>query len=98
MRQARAVSLQDERQREALRRDKREYMRQWRANPENRARVVAMRDRQCAKRKLQRSRETGARVCSFCRGHTAVKRIERLIATEAGFKPVYVLCCAECLV
>ena len=98
MRQARAVSLQDERQREALRRDKREYMRRWRANPENRARVVAMRNRQCAKRKLQRSRETGERMCSFCRTHTAVKRIERLIATSGGFKPVYVLCCTECLV
>jgi len=97
MRQAREVSLQGERQREALRRDKREYMRRWRANPENRARVVAMRDRQCAKRKLQRSRDTGARTCSFCRTHAAVRRIERLIATEAGFKPVYVLCCTECL-
>ena len=98
MRPTHEISLQGERQREALRRDKREYMRKWRANPENRARVAAMRDRQCAKRKLQRSRETGARVCSFCRVHTAVKRIERLIATEEGFKPVYVLCCAECLV
>jgi hypothetical protein len=98
MRQARAVSLQEERQQEALRRDKREYMRQWRADPENRARVMAMRQRQCAKRKLERSRETGARMCSFCRRHTAVKRVERLIATDAGFKPVCVMCCTECLV
>lgn len=98
MRQARAVSLQEERQQEALRRDKREYMRRWRSDPENRARVMAMREKQCAKRKLERSRETGTRACSFCRTHTAVKRIERLIATEAGFKPVYVLCCTECLV
>lgn len=97
MRQAREVSLQGERQREALRRARREYMRQWRANTENRARVMAMRNRQCAKRKLERSRETGTRMCSFCRAHTAVKRIERLIATKAGFKSVYVLCCAECL-
>jgi len=37
MRQAREVSLQGERQRDELRRDKREYMRRWRANPENRA-------------------------------------------------------------
>lgn len=98
MQQAHKVSLQGERQREALRRDKREYMRQWRANPENRARVVAMRQRQNAKRKVQRSEESDEKMCSFCRTHTAVKRIERLIATEAGFKPVYVLCCAECLV
>lgn len=98
MRQAREVSLQGERQRDELRRDKREYMRRWRANPENRARVMAMRERQCAKRKLQRSRETGERMCSFCRTHAAVKRIERLVATKAGFKAVYVMCCADCLV
>jgi uncharacterized protein YlaI len=98
MRQAQDVSLQGERQREALRRDQREYMRRWRANPENRARVVAMHQKQCAERKMRRSRDIGERMCSFCRRHTAVKRIERLITTKAGFKPVYVLCCAECLV
>lgn len=98
MRQARAVSLQEERQREALRRDKREYMRQWRANPENRARVVAMRQRQNAKRKVERSRDAGVKVCAFCRTHAPVKRIERLITTSAGFKAVYVMSCADCLV
>lgn len=51
MRQARVVSLQGERQPGAVRRDKREYMRQRRANPENGARVVAMRQRKNAKRK-----------------------------------------------
>jgi len=98
MREARAVSLQEERQREALRRDKREYMRQWRANPENRARVAAMRQRQNAKRKVERSQDTGVKVCAFCRTHAPVKRIERLITTSAGFKAVYVMCCADCLV
>jgi len=98
MRQARAVSLQDERQREALRRDKREYMRRWRANPENRARVLEMRKKQCAKRKVERTREAAVKVCAFCRTHAPVKRIERLITTNAGFKAVYVMCCADCLV
>jgi hypothetical protein len=98
MRQARAVSLLGARQEEAERRYKREYMRQWRANPENRARVVEMRNKQCAKRKVERSREAAVRVCAFCRTHAPVKRIERLITTNAGFKAVYVMCCADCLV
>ena len=95
---AREVSLQGERQRDDLRRDKRDYMRRWRANPENRARVVAMRHRQCAKRKVERSQEASVKVCAFCRTHAPVKRIERLITTSAGFKAVYVMCCAGCLV
>ncbi|HVA16713.1 MAG TPA: hypothetical protein VMV59_03260 [Candidatus Dormibacteraeota bacterium] len=98
MRQARGVSLQGARQEETERRYKREYMRRWRANPENRARVMAMRHRQCAKRKVERSQEADAKVCAFCRTYAPVKRIERLITTSAGFKAVYVMCCADCLV
>jgi len=98
MRHAREVSLRGARQEDAERRYKREYMRRWRANPENRARVTAMRHRQCAKRKVERSREAGATVCALCRTHAPVKRIERLITTRAGFKAVYVMCCADCLV
>ena len=97
MHQAREVSPQGERQQQALRRAKREYMRRWRANPANRARVTAMHQRQTAKRKADHSRDTGEATCGFCFMRTPVASVERLIATPAGFKPVDVPCCAACL-
>ena len=98
MSHARGVISQRERQQEAYRTAKREYMRRWRAAPENRAQMIAMQQAQNARRKVERSRDTGERTCSFCRRRPPVKRIERMIATNAGFKSVFVLCCAQCLV
>ena len=80
---------------EQLRRG-REYLRQWRANPKNRARLRAATERQVARRKQAPSRDGDAKVCAFCRRRRAVKQIERLITTRDGFQPVLLPSCADC--
>jgi len=111
MRQARETSLQGDRRtgagrgahqehrgegrQERLRRG-REYVKRWRANPKNRARLRASVERQVARRKQVPLRGAAAKVCAFCRRRRAVKQIERLITTRDGFQAVMLPSCADC--
>lgn len=111
MRRTRGVSSQGDRRRDAgteahqehrgerrpeRLREGREYMKRWRANPKNRARLRASAERQVARRKQAPSRDGSAKVCAFCRRRRAVKQIERLITTRDGFQPVLLPSCADC--
>ena len=97
-RAASAVARQEhrrERRPERLR-EGREYMKRWRANPKNRARLRAATERQVARRKQAPSRDGDAKVCAFCRRRRSVKQIERLITTRDGFQAVMLPSCADC--
>ncbi len=81
------------------RKQNREYMRRWRTSPENRAkenlRVENMRWQRNLEKLTQLPRNAEKRRCAYCH-HESVMRIERLRATERGFKKVQLPYCGHC--
>ncbi|MFZ0036362.1 MAG: hypothetical protein WAK91_03000 [Candidatus Acidiferrales bacterium] len=81
------------------RKQNREYMRRWRTSPENRAkenlRVENMRWQRSLDKFTQLPSDAEKRRCAYCH-HESVMRIERLRATERGFKKVQLPYCGQC--
>lgn len=83
-------------QRELHRQRNREYMRQWRANPENRLKEVQRREQNNAYRKQQRQEHSLRNVCVFCHARLSVTHVQRLVIKGNGFRVVNVPYCGEC--
>lgn len=92
---------------EERRRYNREYMRQWRSNPENRRRECTNRTRWDLQRKLQgaaadkasrpHTNGRGKPVCGFCHIRPPVRRVARLRILASGeFKSVRIPYCGQC--
>lgn len=82
------------------RRSNRQYMREWRANPKNRAkerlRAVGWRWRRKLAQLEARQRGIASGMqCAYCR-QAAIMKIDRMRASEDGFRPVVVPYCGMC--
>jgi len=75
---------------------KRDYMRQWRARPENAQRELQTRQRAYAHQKLDRAAPGLRRVCGFCRQRAPVETVIRLVPVPTGFVERRVPYCGEC--
>ena len=82
--------------REVQRQRNREYMRRWRADPENRLKELGRRIRNNAHRKQQRQRYSLQNVCGFCHARLAKERVERLVVNGSAFRVVNVPYCGQC--
>jgi hypothetical protein len=86
----------------ALRRQKRDYMRRWRARGENREnerlRAYRWREKRALARQAQRQRLRAASEnsrCAYCR-REAVMKVERAKIVKGKFVPVQLPYCGEC--
>jgi len=75
---------------------KRNYMRRWRARPENFDRERANRQRAYLHRKLTRRGNRGLRLCGFCQLRPSIGRIVRLRPVGNGYAEMRVPYCGQC--
>lgn len=85
-----------EHQRAQFRALKREHMRRWRAVPANREHERAQQRQAEFLKKLKLLTHPGRPLCGFCYQRPPIANVERLIATERGFRRIFVPYCGAC--
>ena len=86
----------DELSRNVHRERNREYMRRWRASPDNRLKEITRRMRNNALRRQQRHENSLRNVCAFCHARLAIERVDRLVVKGNAFRVVNVPYCGQC--
>ncbi len=78
------------------RRYKRNYMRDWRARPENCERGRGAPHRAYANQKLQQAGESVQQMCGFCRLRVSIEKVVRLRPIAIGYVEMRVPYCGQC--
>jgi hypothetical protein len=85
-----------ERDLQRLRVLRRNYMRNWRADPENRQRERKTQVRWRLNQKVKVLSQSSGTVCGFCYSRPSIQMVERLITTRNGFRRIFVPYCGRC--